>query len=142
MTGNAELLNFIYQNSEMGIQTIPQLLNIVQDEKLLVQLKSQLEEYNEINKEAKELLNQNSFTEKDISSFEKMTAYIMINMKTLTDKTSSHIAQMMIIGSNMGVIDAIKNIRKYSNAEQNILSLMKRLLKFEENNIKDLKSFL
>ncbi|MEG0570301.1 MAG: hypothetical protein RR497_01510 [Oscillospiraceae bacterium] len=142
MTGNAELLNFIYQNSEMGIQTIPQLLNIVQDEKLLVQLKSQLEEYNEINKEAKELLNQNSFTEKDISSFEKMTAYIMINMKTLTDKTPSHIAQMMIIGSNMGVIDAIKNIRKYSNAEQNILSLMKRLLKFEENNIKDLKSFL
>lgn len=31
MNGNAELLNFIYQNSQMGVDTIRQLMDIVQD---------------------------------------------------------------------------------------------------------------
>jgi len=58
------------------------------------------------------------------------------------DKSTSHIAEMLIIGSTMGVIDAIKNIRKYQSAEPNIISLMERLLRFEENNIEQLKTFL
>ena len=67
----------------------------------------------------------------------------MINMQTLTDKSPSHIAEMLIIGSNMGVIDAIKNIKKYEQeAEANIIKLMKKLLRFEENNIQQLKKFL
>ncbi|MEG1028302.1 MAG: hypothetical protein RSE07_06405, partial [Oscillospiraceae bacterium] len=82
------------------------------------------------------------FTEKDISAFEKLTTYLMINMKTMTDKSSQRIAEMMIIGSNMGIINAIKNIRKYSNAEKDIIDLMKKLLEFEENNVKALKTFL
>jgi len=49
---------------------------------------------------------------------------------------------MLIIGSNMGVIDAIKNIHKYFEAEKDIIKLMQRLLKFEEENIKKLAEFL
>ena len=66
----------------------------------------------------------------------------MINMQTLTDKTPSHISEMLIIGSNMGVINAVKNLKKYKDAETGIVSLMERLLKFEENNIQQLKDFL
>ncbi|MEG0546723.1 MAG: hypothetical protein RR552_06000 [Oscillospiraceae bacterium] len=142
MNGNAELLNFIYQNSEMGVETIKQLLKIANEEKFLSQLNFQLKEYEAINSDAKNLLNQNNFTEKDISAFEKLTTYLMINMKTMTDKSSQRIAEMMIIGSNMGIINAIKNIRKYSNAEKDIVDLMKKLLEFEENNVKALKIFL
>ncbi|MEG1835160.1 MAG: hypothetical protein RR239_04630 [Oscillospiraceae bacterium] len=142
MNGNAELLNFIYQNSEMGVETIKQLLKIANEDKFLSQLNFQLKEYENINSDAKNLLNQNNFTEKDISAFEKLTTYLMINMKTMTDKSSQRIAEMMIIGSNMGIINAIKNIRKYSNAEKDIIDLMKKLLEFEENNVKALKTFL
>lgn len=66
----------------------------------------------------------------------------MINIQTLTDKSTSHIAEMLIIGSNMGVIDAIKNLKKYENAKKEINELMDRLLKFEEDNIKELKEYL
>jgi hypothetical protein len=34
MNGNAELLNFIYQNSQMGVETIKQLLDTAEDEEL------------------------------------------------------------------------------------------------------------
>lgn len=142
MNGNAELLNFVYQNSEMGVETIRQLLGIAKDKKFLRQLDTQLQEYLKINQAAKNLLNAHKFTEKDISAFEKLTTYLMINMKTMTDHSPSHLAEMMIIGSNMGIVDAIKNMRKYKDGEKNILELMQQLLEMEENNVKTLKTFL
>lgn len=67
---------------------------------------------------------------------------MMINMQTLTDKTSSHIAEMLIIGSNMGVIDAVKNLKKYTGAEKDITNIMEKLLTIEENNVQQLQKFL
>lgn len=142
MNGNAELLNFVYQNSEMGVNTIEQLLEIVEDENFKKRLESQVNEYREINKAARQALNENGYDEKGISTLDKIKTYLMVNMQTLNDKSTSHIAEMLVIGSNMGVINAIKNIRKYKNAEPGIVGLMERLLKFEENNIQELKAFL
>ena len=34
MSGDAELLNFIYQNSQMGVDTIRQLIGVVEDKDL------------------------------------------------------------------------------------------------------------
>ena len=67
----------------------------------------------------------------------------MINMQTITDKSASHIAEMVMIGSNMGVIDAVKNINRYKDkASSDVVALMQRLKEFEENNIERLKKFL
>lgn len=142
MNGNAELLNFIYQNAQMGTETIRQFADIVKDAEFIKHLKTQYHEYKLIVEEARELLNQNGYDEKGINAFEKLRTYLMINMQTLTDKSASHIAEMLIIGSNMGVINCVKNLKKYSNADKNIRDLMDRLLKSEENNIQQLKNFL
>ncbi len=142
MNGNAELLNFIYQNSQMGVGTISRLIDMAEDVNFKTQLESQLNEYKEIHRAAQKALNENGYDEKGISALEKVKTYIMLNMQTLTDKTPSHISEMLMIGSNMGVINAVKNLKKYQGAEPGILSLMERLLKFEENNIQQLKAFL
>ena len=42
---NAVFLNFIYQNSAMGVTTISQLLDIVEDEAFRKHLEKELEEY-------------------------------------------------------------------------------------------------
>ncbi|MEG2924299.1 MAG: hypothetical protein RR848_07505 [Oscillospiraceae bacterium] len=142
MNGNTELLNFIYQNSQMGIVSIKQLLDIAQNAKFKMQLNAQYEEYKKINNTALKLLNENGCDEKGISAMDKMKTYLMVNMQTLTDKTCSHIAEMLIIGSNMGIVSATKNLKKYSNAKPDIISLMNKLLEFEENNVQRLKAFL
>lgn len=142
MNGNAELLNFIYQNSQMGVATIDKLKEIVEDANFKEYLESQYNEYKLIHDESKKLLNEHGYDEKGISTLEKVRAYLMINMQTMVDKSSSHVAEMLIVGSNMGIINAIKNLKKYSKAEANIISLMERLLRFEENNVQQLKKFL
>lgn len=142
MNGNAELLNFVYQNSQMGVDTISQLLDIVDDPEYKKVLDSQLNEYELINRSTRALLNDNGYEEKGISALDKARTYLSLNVQTLTDKSPSHVSEMLIIGSNMGVINAVKNMKKYKNAEQPILDQMDKLLKFEESNIQQLKTFL
>lgn len=143
MSSNIELLDYIYQNSEMGTDTISQLMEINRDEEFDKHLQAQWSEYKAINNEAKRLLNESGVDEKGISSFNKIKTYLMINMQTLTNATVPHIAEMLIVGSNMGVIDAIKKMNEYKeSADHEIIDLMDRLKVFEENNIQRLKKYL
>lgn len=52
-----------------------------------------------------------------------------ISMKTLTDKTPSHISEMLIQGSMMGIIDATKNIKKYSETDKEYYPVGKQAIK-------------
>lgn len=142
MSGNAELLNFIYQNSEMGTNTLKQLIQIVEEKDFIVYLETQLKGYQDVEEKAKELLNENGCDEKGISTMEKIRTYFMINMKTLTDKSASNIVEMMIVGSTMGIIDATRQLNRYKGADKNIRNLMEDLLSFEEKNVEKLKKFL
>lgn len=140
---NAQLLNFIYQNSQMGVDTITQLLDISNDEAFQERLHAQLKEYRQIHDKAAHILEENGFNEEGLSAFEKIRTYLMVNFQTLSDDSTSHIAEMLMVGSNMGIIDALKNIHKYrETAEPDILDLMEHLKKFEENNVERLKAYL
>ena len=55
MSGDAELLNFIYQNSQMGVDTIRQLIGVVEDKDLKEHLKTQFQGYEEFHQAAKAL---------------------------------------------------------------------------------------
>lgn len=142
MNDNARLLNFVYQNAQMGVDSIRQLMGIVENKELKEHLKTQFQGYEEFQNTARRMLEENGYDEKEISAFSKISTYLMINMQLLTDKSTTHIAEMMLQGSNMGVIDAIKNLNECEDAEQEVRNLMEKLQKFEEHNIEKLKEFL
>ncbi len=142
MNGNTELLNYIYQNSQMGVRTIEQLLKIAEDKDFTNLLQIQEEEYKKLNESAVKLLNEHGHEEKEIGAMAKVSAYMSINMKTLADKSPTHIAEMLIQGSTMGIIDATKIMKEYAEADNVILELADKLLKTEQNNIEELKKFL
>lgn len=142
MDGNVELLNYIHQNSEMGTDTIEQLLNISKDDAFKGTLKSQLNEYKTINEQTIKKLKELGKEPKDISPLAKATTYLTINFKTLADKSSSHISQMMIQGSTMGIIDITKKLNEYSEANKEVLDLANKLLAFEQRNVEECKRYL
>lgn len=142
MDENIELLNYVYQNSQMGIETIEQLQNIVTDAPMRQHLAAELQEYRNINRRSEDMLAQRGKPDKGIPTMQRMGATMGVKMNTLIDKTPSHIAEMMIQGSTMGVIDATKNLKKYHKAEAPIRDLTRQLLSLEQNNIETLKSFL
>ena len=139
MSGDAELLNFIYQNSQMGVDTIRQLIGVVEDKDLKEHLKTQFQGYEEFHQAAKELLNEHGYDEKGLGIMEKARTYFMINLQTMTDPSASHIASMLITGSSMGIVEAIQKYRQYEDADPKIRDLMDKLRKFEEHNMEKLR---
>ena len=142
MSENIELLNFIYQNSQMGVTTLKQLLPLVEDEELKKHIEKQRQGYLHFHQEAKEKLHQEGYDEEGINAFEKMRSYLMINMQTMMDKSREHIAKMVFIGSNMGVVEAIAKIHRYPNAKKEVLDIMNELQLFEKRNMAELENFL
>lgn len=142
MDNNEEFLNYIYQNAEMGKNTISQLVGITNDQNFKTALESQLKEYNEIYDIADNKIEQTRNTPKSIGTIPRVSTYLTINMKTMTNKSASHIAEMMIQGSTMGIIDVTKKLKEYGNASEDIKQLADRLLKFEQQNVEEMKKFL
>lgn len=142
MNGNAELLNFVYQNAQMGVNTMKQILDRLEDGSFKEQLRKQLTAYEDFQQEARKMLNENGFDEKGIGAFDRLKTYLMINMQTMMDAGEDHIAKMLITGSNMGIVEATQNIKRYENAEKDIIKLMERLLHMEEKNVEELKKYL
>ena len=105
-------------------------------------LRNQLVNYEDFQQEARKHLNENGYDEKGISALDRLKTYLMINMQTMSDKSTSHLAQMLIEGSSMGVTNALQDLRKYEDADTEILRLMRKLYKFEEKNVETYKAFL
>jgi len=142
MDGNTELLNYVYQNAQMGERSTAQLTELSESPKFREHLQTQNREYESIRGQARDLLRQSGHEEKDINGFAKMSLYMSIGTKTLTDKSASHMAEMMMRGSTMGIIDVSKNLKKYAGADPEAVSLAEKLLRTEEANVEHIKAFL
>ena len=125
-----------------SVDTIRQLIGVVEDKDLKEHLKTQFQGYEEFHQAAKELLNEHGYDEKGLGIMEKARTYFMINLQTMTDPSVSHIASMLITGSSMGIVEAIQKYRQYEDADPKIRDLMDKLRKFEEYNMEKLKDFL
>ena len=65
-----------------------------------------------------------------------------ISMKTLTDKSTRNLAEMLTQGSGLGVVDCVKSCKDYPNAAPGAKRLAQRLQDFEEDNRIQLERFL
>ena len=137
-----ELLKDIYQNVRMGMQAIPQLMNMTEDMDFRDVLDNQLTEYTKISDKASEMIKQRKGCPEDVGSMAKISSYVMTEMKTLKDKTPSKMASMMIQGSSMGITSMIKAIHDHPQADKNVTRLAERLVEIEERNIKELQEYL
>lgn len=141
-----EFLNFVKENAQMGTSSIKQLLEIINNEDFKNMLESQYREYKLISEKANKLINENSKGENnkdDIAPFKKAQIYLMINAKTLLNKSPDNIAAMLMQGSVMGVIQIIRRLKQYkSKIDQTLVDLGEKLLKIEETNLLECKKFL
>jgi hypothetical protein len=65
-----------------------------------------------------------------------------IKLSTLTNKNTSHLAELMLSGANMIITDLIKSLNKNKNASKDAIVLAHSLLVFEEDKAELMKSYL
>lgn len=139
---NTEFLTKIYQNAKMGCDSISYVSEKSKDEDLKQSLLKQHEQYSNVAQDAAELLNEKGEPAKDKNPMSKAMLWSGVQMNTLADKSSDHIAEMMIQGSMMGVIDLSRDLKRYSDTDSSVQKLGEKLIDIEEKNIQNMKDYL
>lgn len=139
---NEDLLKAIYKNAQMGISGIKNIMPAVNDGKMLRALKKQENKYIDISQSASQKALTYEVELKEINIFAKGMAYTSIKLKSLMDSTTSHLADMLVQGTTMGITDVIKKQSENSLASEDISTLARDLQKAEEEFVDTLKTFL
>lgn len=137
------MLNDIYKNSQMGRKTLEEITELTEDPQFLDVLQKHRDWYTGMNDEASLLLRSHGEEPQGTGMWDDVSASLMIKVNTLTDRSPSHLAQMLVQGSSMGIVDIQKEINQQGeNADPDILKLAKKLVDGEEKNVETLKKFL
>lgn len=139
---NTEFLKQIYKNSQMGCLTLEKIVDMTDDEAYRDLLQKQLDGYKEIFHKTEAVLDEKDRPAKGVTAAQEFSTKMMINMNTLSDKSPSHLSEMLIQGSTMGIIDMTKGLQNCNSLTAETRDLGSKLLKSEENYVESLKKFL
>lgn len=139
-----EVLAEVYRNAQLALQSIADILPQVDDFRTRAELKAQHEEYEKFSASAAKLAKDRGIELKEPNPFKKAMMWGSIKMSTLTDNSRSHIADMMLQGTVMG-ISALRTSmgEAYPSEERDeIYDLVEEMIKKEEEFEKRWKEFL
>lgn len=140
---NKKLLKKVYKNAKTGSDSIEMVLDKVEDKNLTTELGKQKATYGDIALKAETALSTMGVTARDSGLLEKAQIWSGIQMGTATKgRDASHIAELMINGNTMGIIDMTRQIKKCESADQNALDMANNLVSIEQGHIETMKSFL
>ena len=136
------LLEAVVQNTEMGKNTLEQIVPMTDDVQFKAELLRERNIYRELNQEAHTAIEACGGTAQGQSAMAKLNTRMGIGMKTLTDKSTRNLAEMLSEGSSQGVMDCIKSQKDYPDAAPGSKRLMQKVQDFEEDNRIRLERFL
>ena len=139
---NLSLLEAVVQNTEMGKNTLEQIVPMTDDVQFKAELLRERNIYRELNQEAHTAIKACGGTAQGQSAMAKLNTRMGIGMKTLTDKSTRNLAEMLSEGSSQGVMDCIKSQKDYPDAAPGSKRLMQKVQDFEEDNRIRLERFL
>ena len=142
MEQDFEILNFIRQNTQMGIDGIKCIVEKVDDQRLEKALRKQLDEYTRIYNSANTLLLSKSGVPEDVNALAKISSHIAGILNTNSGDPVRKIAESMIKGCAVGVAKITHHINNFSGDDQGVLELAKCLKSFTEESIEEMKAFL
>ena len=144
MIGNVDLdlLEKTYQNASIGITAIEAVLDKTTNREFNQDLHKQLRDYQELADKSKQQLLMNGTKVKDNSIYTKAMMKGNVKLNTLMNSSDSHIAQMVIQGSTMGVTEMTKLLHASHHADGTSESIAKEFISKEEENIEVMKKYL
>ena len=139
-----EALAEIYRNAQLALTSIADITpEVGEDEKLKEELSYQHEEYEKFSARASVLARDMGLELKEPNPMKKAMMWGSIKMSTMTDNSRSHIADMMVQGTVMGVTSLRTTAGELTeNGDERIVSLLKEMIEAEEEFERRWKEFL
>ena len=137
-----DVLDELSKGACMGRDAIHFILDKVENEELKKELNIQYNKYKEIFEKICTLYPKYSNDEPhQTNTMNKIMTWYGIEMKTFMDSSTSKIAELLLQGTNMGIIEG-RRLLNHKNEDNKINDLVKEYVDMQEQAVENLKKFL
>ena len=137
-----KVLGGILSNAQMAKHSTVTVVKYAKAQDFVETLNSQIDKYDEYICKAKQLADKHKITPQEPSGISQFCVQNSIKMRFAFGTTDSKIAEMMIKGTAMGIIDLGKLLSRAELICEDCTKLAKELMTFEEDKINVLKYYL
>ncbi len=137
-----ELLRECNAGVKMGISSIDEVLDSVEDEKFKKLLTDSKKEHEKLGEETRTLLNDYQDSGKKPNAMAKGMSWMKTNVMLAVEPGDDTVADLITDGCNMGVKSLHKYLNKYKAAEEKAKDITKRLINIEERLAIDIRVYL
>lgn len=142
MNQTQKLLQSIMENARMGEDACDQLLSRAEDEGIRRELMDQQQQYASFARDAEIQLCDMGVHPQPKGMMARMGMWMGMQMDTMMDRSASHIADMLIQGATMGIVEITKARNSCPDASEQAHSIAAGMITAQQNAIDRLKAFL
>ncbi len=140
---NLNILDEVNKGATMGMDAISYVSQKVKDDDFKKVLDVEYNKYEDISRRVNNIY-QNYSTEEphETNTMNKMMTWYGIQMKTMMDDTTSKLSELLMQGTNMGIIEGRRLLNQNPNAAQDVKSVLNDFVVMQEDSVETLKKYL
>ena len=140
---NLNVLDEINKGSTMGMDAISFVAEKVADSKFKGVLDVEYDKYKKISERVNDLYS--NYSDKgphETNAMNKMMTWYGIQMKTMTDDTTSKLSELLMQGTNMGIIEGRRLLNQNTDAAPDVKNILNDFVVMQEDSVETLKKYL
>ena len=142
MEQTEKLLQSIVENARMGISACEQLLKKADENEIRQEIMLEKQHYSSIARRGDQLMYENGAEPKPEGMMQRMGMWMGMQMNTISDHSSAHLADMLIQGATMGIVEMTKARNSNPDASSQAKQIAADFITGQQEAVDRLKSFL
>ena len=140
---NLNILDEVNKGATMGMDAISYVSEKVEDNDFKKVLDTEYNKYKDISNRVNNLYDNYSSKEPhETNAMNKMMTWYGIQMKTIVDDSTSKLSELLMKGTNMGIIEGRRLLNQNQNIESDVKDILNDFVVMQEDSVETLKKYL
>ena len=140
---NLNILDEVNKGATMGMDAISYVSEKAEDGNFKHVLDVEYDKYQKISNRVNQLYSHFSSKEPhETNAMNKMMTWYGIQMKTITDSTTSKLSELLMQGTNMGIIEGRRLLNQNNDIEPDVENILNDFVTMQEDSVETLKKYL
>lgn len=140
---NVKVLDEVSKGATMGMDAISYVSEKVGDKRFQEVLNVEYGKYKKIYDRVNDIYSEYSSKEpQETNTMNKMMTWYGVQMNTMTNKSNSKISELLLQGTNMGIIEGRRLINSNKNVDEQVKKILSDFVTMQEDSVETLKKYL
>ena len=140
---NVKVLNEVNKGTTMGMDAIDYVSEKVGDERFKKVLDIEYGKYKKIADRVSDIYSEYSQEEpQETNKMDKMMTWYGVQMNTFKDKSNSKISELLMQGTNMGIIEGRRLLNNNPSIDNGVKQILNDFVVMQEDSVETLKKYL